>query len=310
MQFRGEWVHVDLEALRRSARFLRTRGGGGLVLDVLGALGAGRDLPAPVTGVEARGVLGDVLSGDAARRLPELPDPPGLRAVLRPYQQRGLNWLAIMARWGSARCSPTTWGWARRCSCWRCCCTSATAPPPGPTLLVCPMSWSATGSARPPASPRTCACASTTAPGGARGRASRRGPAGRPRRHHLRRAGPRRRRPRRGDVAPGRPRRGAEHQERRHRAGPRGRALAPRHRVALTGTPVENRLEELRVDPRFVNPGMLGARRRFRARFAVPIERRAGPRRPPAARSVTGRSSCAGSRPTPPSSVTCRRRSR
>jgi SNF2 family DNA or RNA helicase len=51
------------------------------------------------------------------------------------------------------------------------------------------------------------------------------------------------------------------------------RAVAARHRVALTGTPVENRLEDLRAVLDFVNPGILGSAQGFRARFAVPIER-------------------------------------
>jgi SNF2 family DNA or RNA helicase len=45
-------------------------------------------------------------------------------------------------------------------------------------------------------------------------------------------------------------------------------------RVAMTGTPVENRLDELWSILNVTNPGLLGSRARFRQRFAVPIERR------------------------------------
>jgi SNF2 family DNA or RNA helicase len=49
--------------------------------------------------------------------------------------------------------------------------------------------------------------------------------------------------------------------------------LSAGFRVALTGTPVENRLGELWSIMRFLNPGYLGSRTHFRRRFALPIER-------------------------------------
>ena len=49
-------------------------------------------------------------------------------------------------------------------------------------------------------------------------------------------------------------------------------------RVAVTGTPVENRLDELWTLMHLLNPGLLGPRERFAARFALPIERDRDPR--------------------------------
>jgi SNF2 family DNA or RNA helicase len=51
------------------------------------------------------------------------------------------------------------------------------------------------------------------------------------------------------------------------------RALPAAHRVALTGTPVENRLSELWSIMDFANPGILGPLKRFTERFSVPIEK-------------------------------------
>ena len=50
-------------------------------------------------------------------------------------------------------------------------------------------------------------------------------------------------------------------------------ALRGGWRVALTGTPVENRLEELWSQLHFGNPGLLGSRARFQERYAGPIAR-------------------------------------
>ena len=52
------------------------------------------------------------------------------------------------------------------------------------------------------------------------------------------------------------------------------RAIRARHRIALTGTPVENRLAELRSILDFVNPGILGSQAFFRNHFAKVIESR------------------------------------
>ncbi|HMA94108.1 MAG TPA: DEAD/DEAH box helicase, partial [Polyangiaceae bacterium] len=51
------------------------------------------------------------------------------------------------------------------------------------------------------------------------------------------------------------------------------RALRASHRFALTGTPVENRLAELWSILEFANPGLLGPLETFRRDFALPIER-------------------------------------
>ena len=49
--------------------------------------------------------------------------------------------------------------------------------------------------------------------------------------------------------------------------------LPSRHRIALTGTPVENRLSELWSIMHFLNPGYLGTPEEFKQRYALPIER-------------------------------------
>jgi superfamily II DNA or RNA helicase len=53
------------------------------------------------------------------------------------------------------------------------------------------------------------------------------------------------------------------------------KALPARHRLCLTGTPIENGLFELWAAFDFLSPGLLGNQEFFRQRFQVPIEREA-----------------------------------
>ena len=55
--------------------------------------------------------------------------------------------------------------------------------------------------------------------------------------------------------------------------------LKAQYRVALTGTPVENRLTELWSIMDFLNPGYLGSLRSFKSNYATPIERRGNAKR-------------------------------
>ena len=50
------------------------------------------------------------------------------------------------------------------------------------------------------------------------------------------------------------------------------RGLTARQHIALTGTPVENRLSELWAIMEFVNPGLLGTQADFKRRYTDPIE--------------------------------------
>jgi superfamily II DNA or RNA helicase len=55
--------------------------------------------------------------------------------------------------------------------------------------------------------------------------------------------------------------------------------LNTRHRLCLSGTPIENNLEELWSQFAFLMPGLLGDRRSFAKRFRTPIEKKADPLR-------------------------------
>ncbi len=52
------------------------------------------------------------------------------------------------------------------------------------------------------------------------------------------------------------------------------RRIPASHRLAMTGTPIENRLLDLWAQFAFLMPALLGSRSRFRKRYQVPIEQR------------------------------------
>jgi SNF2 family DNA or RNA helicase len=63
-------------------------------------------------------------------------------------------------------------------------------------------------------------------------------------------------------------------------------SLSAEFRIALSGTPVENRLGDLWSLFQLIAPGLLGSWARFRARFAVPIERYGNAERATALRAL------------------------
>ncbi|MGK7900607.1 MAG: DEAD/DEAH box helicase [Hormoscilla sp.] len=66
------------------------------------------------------------------------------------------------------------------------------------------------------------------------------------------------------------------------------RQLQTEWRIALTGTPVENKLQELWSIMDFLNPGYLGTRQFFQRRFAMPIEKYGDPNSLQTLRSLVG----------------------
>ena len=66
------------------------------------------------------------------------------------------------------------------------------------------------------------------------------------------------------------------------------RRLPADFRLALTGTPIENRLSELWSIMHFLNPGYLGSQKGFRAGFALPIERYRDPQATERLRRLVG----------------------
>ncbi|WP_433339108.1 SNF2-related protein [Spirillospora sp. CA-294931] len=275
VRLRGQWVELDEEQLEAALDFLRQprRGRMSAAEAMRAAIHAGEDA-LPLTGLDADGALGDLLSGEADRRLTPLSTPGGLDAVLRPYQERGLAWLAFMDDLGLGALLADDMGLGKTISILSLLVHERERARPDPTLAVLPMSLV----------------------GNWQREAARFAPELRVYVHHG--TG----RHRGDDLAEavagadlvlttyGTATRDAEmlagiswgrvvcdEAQALKNSGTRQaravRGIPARSRIALTGTPVENHLTELWSIMEFANPGMLGPRPVFRERFAVPIER-------------------------------------
>ncbi|HEU0103688.1 MAG TPA: DEAD/DEAH box helicase [Mycobacteriales bacterium] len=278
VRVRGQWVQVDPDKLARARTFLRRRRSGPMALaEVLQALARADDGPGglPVVDVQADGWLADLLSGQAEHRVAAVAAPDGFGGTLRPYQERGLAWLAFLEQVGVGGVLADDMGLGKTVQLLA---LVARSPGDGPTLLVCPMSlvgnWQREAARFTPdlrvhvhhgadrargeafdAAVASCDLFVTTYALLARDAAA----LAEVRWHRL--------------VLD-------EAQAVKNaatRAAVAARTMQTPRRLAVTGTPVENRLADLWALLDLVNPGLLGSANEFRTRFAAPIEKRGDP---------------------------------
>jgi hypothetical protein len=274
VRVRGQWVQVDPKRLAAGLALLESdQAGQAAVADLL-RLAAGEQEALgglPVTGVRAGGWLGDLLSGAAEQRLRPAREPDDFAGTLRPYQRRGLAWLRFLQRIGLGGILADDMGLGKTAQTLALLAADRDA---GPTLLVCPMSlvgnWQREaarftpdlrvhvhhGAERARGEEFTGAVAGsdlviTTYALAARDAAAL------------------------GEI--GWHRLVVDEAQAIKNAATRQaaavRSLPARHRIALTGTPVENRLADLWSIMEFANPGLLGTAATFKQRYAVPVER-------------------------------------
>jgi SNF2 family DNA or RNA helicase len=286
VRVRGQWVELDERHLKAALKFLeRNQSGTMTAADVLQADAHGPADGVPVT-VDADGWLGDLLSGQADRRLAPLSTPLGFRGELRPYQQRGLAWLSFLGELGLGAVLADDMGLGKTVQLL----ALIAAAPPGnrPTLLVCPMSlvgnWQREaerftpelrvhvhhGAERLTGDELAEALADADLVITTYGIAKR----DRDALSQIRWV----------RVACDE----AQAIKNRDTAQARAvRALPAAARIALTGTPVENQLSELWSIMDFTNPGLLGSAKKFRERFGVPVERHGDPEAAEQLRRIT-----------------------
>ncbi|WP_106397930.1 DEAD/DEAH box helicase [Actinocorallia populi] len=274
VRLRGQWVELGEEQLESALEFLRSGRAGTMTAGqaIRAVIHAG-ERSLPLVAVEAHGPLGDLLSGEADRRLTPVATPAGIEAVLRPYQERGLAWLSFMEGLGLGALLADDMGLGKTLTVLSHLVHAGANGAGGPTLAVVPMSLV----------------------GNWQREAARFAPKLRLYVHH----GAKRHREedlvRAAEAADlvlttyGTAARDAgqlskvawarlvcDEAQALKNSGTRQaravRSIPARSRIALTGTPVENHLTELWSIMEFANPGLLGPRESFRERFAVPIE--------------------------------------
>jgi superfamily II DNA or RNA helicase len=266
VRLRGQWVELDETHLRAALKFLERHPAGTMTAAdaVAAGLGAGE---VPLVDVDADGWLGDLLSGQADRRLPPMTAPAGFAGTLRPYQERGLSWLSFLGGLGLGGILADDMGLGKTIQLL----SLIAAQPSGPTLLVCPMSlvgnWQREAARFTPGlRVHVHHGADRLDRAGALGEAdlviTSYGVATRDRAALSTLTWAR--------VVCDEAQNIKNHATKQARAV---RALPAATRIALTGTPVENRLSELWAIMEFTNPGLLGPAERFRENYAIPIER-------------------------------------
>ncbi|MFI6234004.1 SNF2-related protein [Micromonospora sp. NPDC050784] len=288
VRLRGRWVELDPGRLAAGLRLLRSAGEL-TVADLLRlGLADGEATGAlPVLEVTADGALGDLLAGAVERRLTPLDPPPGFQGTLRPYQQRGLAWLAFLRSLGLGGVLADDMGLGKTVQLLAL--LAGDPPEAGPTLLVCPMSlvgnWQREAARFTPelrvhvhhGAERARGAEFTAAAHGADLVLTTYSVAARDA----------------ADLA------GIDWhrvvvdeaqaiKNASTRQAEAVRALPARQRVAVTGTPVENRLADLWSIMQFANPGLLGPAATFRKRFAEPIERHGDAEAAERLRRITG----------------------
>lgn len=274
VRLRGQWLELhpgDLDAVLAHVGSTGSAEAADVVRAAIGLGGLGIADDLEIVGVQATGWLGTVLDEALHATVQPIAAPPGFAGSLRPYQERGVGWLTFLGRLGLGACLADDMGLGKTA---QVIALLLADPVPGPTLVVCPVSvlgnWQRELARFAPG-------LSVVAHHGSDRVRDPDGFVGATAGHDVvlttySLVG-------RDLTALARVCWGRlvldEAQQIKNPGTAQARAVRQvpaTRRVAMTGTPVENRLSELWSIMAVLNPGLLGSAASFRTRFAVPIE--------------------------------------
>jgi len=280
VQVRGQWVQLDSEQIEAAIRFWESqhqRRQLTLAEATRLALAGEKAYELPIEAVEAEGWVAEWLERlKDPQRLVELPQPRTLNGALRPYQRLGFSWLAFFRRYGLGACLADDMGLGKTIQ------TLAlllhekelNGNLPGPVLLVCPTSvmtnWQREAQRFAPSLRLLIHQGSERLRDEAFRKAALESDLVVTSYALLRQD---------QALLESIEWFGVILDEAQNIKNPAARQtqaarrLSAQFRLALTGTPVENRLEDLWSIMQFLNPGYLGSLEQFRRDFALPIQR-------------------------------------
>jgi hypothetical protein len=270
VELRGQWVELDTETLAEALSLMERH----LELPLGDALLLGSPSERmPLLGIEGEGDLGPVLE-QLQRHAPiePVPTPAAFVGQLRPYQGRGLDWLAFLTRFGLGGCLADDMGLGKTVQTIALLLHRREQGENGPTLLLCPTSvvsnWLRELDRFAPG--LRCEAIVATEQAGQVAQVARQADVVVSSYAVASRNATSLAAIRWDGVVLDEATNVKNAETLRAQAV---RTLRARYRLALTGTPVENRLSELHAILSFANPGFLGSERSFRERFALPIEK-------------------------------------
>ncbi|WP_017720334.1 DEAD/DEAH box helicase [Kamptonema formosum] len=280
VEINGEWVELRQQDVRAAQEFFKGRKDKmALSLEDALRLATGDTQTIeklPVVNFEAGGALQELFSNLMDSRAVEpIPAPQSFRGELRPYQARGAGWLAFLERWGLGACLADDMGLGKSIE------TIAFLLHlqeqdvlEAPVLLVCPTSVLGNWQREVKKFGPTLKVLLHYGDKRAKGKAFAKAISGK---DLVITSYPLLQRDAKDLQSVSW--QGVVVDEAQNIKNPEAkqsqaaRQLQAQFRIALTGTPVENRLQELWSILDFLNPGYLGARQFFQRRFGIPIEK-------------------------------------